>query len=592
MQHSDTIAAVKSRISIVSLIGRYVQLRRNGARWCAPCPFHKETKPSFYVDEDRGSFYCFGCHAKGDIFSFYQQINGVDFAKALEDLAREAGIALHQGAPRANLARQKKERDRKLVIQEISTYTAKLFANALTAQPAHSPCRLYLAKRGLSPEVCQTFGLGWAHDSWDSLLTALRKAGYADDLSVEAGLVVKNDHGRLFDRFRARLIFPITTFPSQVIAFGGRIIADSDAPKYINNPETPIYHKGSHLYGLVQASQAIRNKGFALITEGYMDVVTLHQFGYSHAVGVLGTSLTDDQINRLCERFTQRLVLLFDGDQPGRKAALRACQMILPKGIDCKVVLLPEPEDIDSLLRKENGPKLFDDLLARAPDGLSFLADCLKELAPREMIAQTHDFLGKVRLPELFNLTASRLARLLGLSEQDLRLAATDRRLHQAGSGPVVYRPRPLQEKMSVIESQILMFAVRYHHKLDLLRDLGASQLLVTEIARSFWEKLAEPELDQELLSPREREYVNLWSGKHAPPCTPEDFARELAALKKAVGTYQQQRDKAVVARAIRRNAEKDDFTSDLVYLEALQHTIASHNDTPDTAASLSQETE
>ncbi|MCR5815213.1 MAG: DNA primase [Desulfovibrio sp.] len=592
MQHTDTVGAVKARINIVTLIGRYVQLKRNGSRWCAPCPFHKETKPSFYVNEEQGSFHCFGCHASGDIFAFYQLIHGVDFAKALEALAREAGVPLKGGGQRRDLAQQKKERDRKLVIQEISTYTAKLFAQALASQPASAPCRRYLEKRGLSQAICQTFGLGWALDGWDNLVTALKKAGYPEDLCVEAGLLGRNKQGGLFDRFRARLIFPITTFPNQVIAFGGRIIQESEAPKYINSPETPIYHKGSHLYGLVQASQAIRNQGFALLTEGYMDVVTLHQFGYSNAVGVLGTSLTQEQIDRLCERFTQRLVLLFDGDPPGRKAALRACQMILPKGLDCKVVLLPEPEDIDSLLRKANGPELFNDLQAKAPDGLSYLADCFRQMAPREMIAQTHEFLAKVTLPELFNPIASRLARLLDISERDLRLAETDRRLHQAKSGPLIYRPRPLNETMSVIERQILMFTVRYRNQLPLLQDLGVSNLLTTDAARDFWTKLQEPDLDWELFSPKEQELCSQWSGKGAPPCTPDDFARELAALKKAVDTCNQQRDKELVARAIRRNAEKDDFTSDLVYLEALQQTLANQRDTTAKAASFSPQTE
>ena len=592
MQHSDTVEAVKARINIVSLIGRYVQLKRNGTRWCAPCPFHKETKPSFYVDEDRGTFHCFGCNSSGDIFAFYQQINGVDFRKALEDLAREAGVPL-QGGRRSDLAKQKKERDRKLVIQEISTYTAKLFAEALASLPAQAPCRLYLKKRGLSQAICQTFGLGWAHDGWDNLATALKKAGYPEDLCVDAGLLSRNKQGRLFDCFRARLIFPITTIPNQVIAFGGRIIEDIDAPKYINSRETPIYHKGSHLYGLVQASQAIRHKGFALLTEGYMDVVTLHQFGYSHAVGVLGTSLTQEQIDRLCERFTQNLVLLFDGDPPGRKAALRACQMILPKGLNCKVVLLPEAEDIDSLLRLPKGPELFDDLQAKAPDGLSFLADCLRQMAPRAMITQTHEFLAKITLPELFSPMASRLARLLGLSERDLRLAETDRRLHQAKSGTVVYRPEPLHAKnaqIPIIERQILMFAVRYRNQLAILQELGAVHLLSSQAAREFWEKLQDPELDEELLTPHERELCQLWSGKGAPPCTPEAFQREVTALKKAVETYHLMRDKSFVARAIQRNAENDDFSSDLVYLQALQQTITSHSDQSAKAASLSRE--
>ena len=445
MQSRDAIRAIKERLNIVDIARRYVDLKRNGPRWVAPCPFHQETKPSFSVNEEQGLFYCFGCHASGDIFDFYGRINGLDFRDTLEQLAAEAGVSLDRG-PADPKRREQEQRERSGRRQMIRMYelAAAQFAAALDS-PEGEECRAYIQKRGLSDEIVQRFGLGWARRDWQSLATALHRAGFTARMAAEAGLLgISERSQRAYDRFRGRLMFPIKSLSNQIIAFGGRIIADEEEAKYINSADTPLYKKGEHLYGLAQSRRGITTKGQALLTEGYMDVLTLHQYGYDNAVGVLGTALTPDQIKRL-SGFTSRVTLLFDGDRAGRKAALRSCEMLLTRGLACTVVLMPDGEDIDSLLRTQ-GPEAFEALLAHAPDGLRFCVDVLRALAPRETVEWARNFLSQVEVPELVSPYASRLATQL---HHDVRraLPGASRRFarHGCGSGASVrHCPPPL----------------------------------------------------------------------------------------------------------------------------------------------------
>ena len=241
MQSRDAIRAIKERLNITDIVRRYVDLKRNGPRWVAPCPFHQETKPSFSVNEEQGLFYCFGCQASGDIFDFYGRINGLDFRETLEQLAAEAGITLDRGP--VDKKRQEEDRQRRSSRQtmlRMYELAAAHFAAALKS-PEAEECRAYIQRRGLGPEIVERFGLGWARRDWHSLDLALQRAGYDMRLAAEAGLVGRSDRGSVYDRFRGRLIFPIKNLSNQVIAFGGRIIADEDEAKYINSSDTPIY---------------------------------------------------------------------------------------------------------------------------------------------------------------------------------------------------------------------------------------------------------------------------------------------------------------------------------------------------------------
>lgn len=571
MQSRDAIRAIKERLNIVDIARRYVDLKRNGPRWVAPCPFHQETKPSFSINEEQGLFYCFGCHASGDIFDFYGRINGLDFRDTLEQLAAEAGVSLERG-PADPKRREQEQRERSGRRQMIRMYelAAAHFAAALDS-PEGEECRAYIQKRGLSDEIVQRFGLGWARRDWQSLATALHRAGFDARMAAEAGLLgISERSRRAYDRFRGRLIFPIRSLSNQIIAFGGRIIADEEEAKYINSSDTPLYKKGEHLYGLAQSRRGITTKGQALLTEGYMDVLTLHQYGYDNAVGVLGTALTPEQIKRL-SGFTSRVMLLFDGDRAGRKAALRSCEMLLTRGLACSVVLMPDGEDIDSLLRTQ-GPEAFEALLAHAPDGLRFCVDVLRALAPRETVEWARNFLSQVEVPELVSPYASRLATQLQLSESELRQGAAQRRDTGAPhNGGTPQRPGG-RARQNMRDRQIMMYAVRYPERLDDLRDMGADLALQSDIARRLWDKLEEwgPETAAYHLDEREKNFWSFCRGAEAAPR--DDGNKELEALRDDLDAYYASAQKLSLAAALRQNAGNPD--ADVEYLRALQETL------------------
>ncbi|MBR3881436.1 MAG: DNA primase, partial [Mailhella sp.] len=269
MRNSDVIQAIKSRMSLADMARRYVELRSVGSRLVAPCPFHQETKPSFSINEEQGTFYCFGCQASGDIFDFYGKLNGLDFKETLQALAEEAGVQLEAYRPNPQ-ARQ--ERSQKRDMLKMHELAASHFHSNLSASHA-KVCRDYIEERGITPELQEKFGLGWSMDSWQDLGDTLRRGGFSLNAAVECGLQSKSNSGRTFDRFRNRLMFPIRNLSGQTVAFGGRIIpslAREDDAKYINSSDSPIYKKGEHLFGLFQARPAIAVKKNIILTEGYM----------------------------------------------------------------------------------------------------------------------------------------------------------------------------------------------------------------------------------------------------------------------------------------------------------------------------------
>ncbi|MEG2171926.1 MAG: DNA primase [Desulfovibrionaceae bacterium] len=576
MQHKDAIRLIKERITIVDIVRRYVDLKRNGPRWVAPCPFHQETKPSFSVNEENGLFYCFGCQASGDLFDFYGRINGLDFKETLEQLAAEAGITLDKGGARPN--GEKRQNDslstRRSILAMYELASAHFSGNL--HGPEGSECRAYIEKRGLSPEIIQAFHVGWSQRQWQALATVLQRGGFDQKLAVEAGLLGKSDKsGRGYDRFRGRLIFPIKNLSNQVIAFGGRIIADEDEAKYINSADSMVYKKGDNLYGLPQARRAIAAQGKALLTEGYMDVLTLHQYGYTHAVGVLGTALTPEQIKRL-SGFTSNMVLLFDGDRAGRKAALRSSEMLLVRGLACTVVLLPEGEDIDSFLRTQ-GPEAFNTLQASAPDGLKFCIDVLRELAPKETVEWARAFLKKVELPELVSPYVSRLANWLQLSEEYLRTTVADAHGRTVESKAAGARSRMSSTTMR--DREILLFAVRYPHRLDDVRQAGADLALTTAMGRQLWDKLEryDPEEVVYHLNDREKAFWMQCRNGEAAPLDSGD--RELENLLKELNAFYAASQKSNLSAALRESSRAGDFEADLDYLRALQETLERNNE-------------
>ena len=571
MSQRRAIQEIKARLSLVDVVRRYVDLKRNGARWVAPCPFHQETKPSFSVNEEEGFFYCFGCHASGDLFDFYGRINGLDFRETLEALAEETGVTLDRhdsGAPAADRRQGLSEKQQMLRLHDLA---ASHFAGNLTGSVGEE-CRAYMRQRGISEDIARTFGLGWSLREWQALTDVFRRAGFAPEVGVKAALLSQNGRGRVYDRFRGRFMFPIRSLSGRVVAFGGRIIAnEEDEAKYINSSDSPLYKKGEHLYGLYQARRAIAAGTPAMLTEGYMDVVTLHQFGYTGAVGVLGTALTPEQVKRL-SGFTSTIELLFDGDRAGRKAALRSAEMLLVRGLRCRVVLFPEGEDIDSLLRSR-GPELFESLRASAPEGLAFCIRTLRDMAPRDAVEWTRAFLRQVEQPELVSGYASALANGLGLSEAELReQAASARRLpaRQAATPQAAPAASPRQ----TCDRELMTFAVRYPHALPRLRELGAQLRLSAPWSRSLWEKLEKnsPEDVFHLLDEREKTFWIRCRTGNVPPLENEEG--EFAALRSMLDRIQLAEQKASVTAALRQGAGTSDFETDIEYLRALKETL------------------
>ena len=349
-----------NRVDIVDVVGRYVQLKKGGANFMGLCPFHNEKSPSFTVSPTKQFYHCFGCGAHGTAIGFLIEYSGLGFVEAVKDLAQNVGMVVPDNEDKIPPAQRAEYQAKSLALSDAMTQACDFYRHQLRgAERAKS----YLKGRGLTGEVAARFGMGYAPDAWDALrsvfpdydLEALVEAGLVIDKSEEAG-----SNRKRYDRFRDRIMFPIRNVKGQVIAFGGRIL-DAGEPKYLNSPETPLFQKGSELYGLFEARQAIREAGYVLVTEGYMDVVALAQLGFPQAVATLGTACTPIHVQKLL-RQTDTVIFSFDGDSAGRRAARRALDASLPHANDNKVIrflFLPTEHDPDSYIR-ELGTEAFE----------------------------------------------------------------------------------------------------------------------------------------------------------------------------------------------------------------------------------------
>ncbi|WP_051249747.1 DNA primase [Maridesulfovibrio zosterae] len=480
------IQAIKERLDIVDIVRRYVELKPVSGRWMGLCPFHNEKTPSMSVNSEEGFFYCFGCQASGDIFDFYANINGLEFKDALEQLAAEAGVELTPGKVDPGAAKRSSERK---IFMEMHELAAKYFARMLKL-PEGRTARKYLERRGLASSVIDSFGLGCSTDDWQGLEKFLISKGYTADQGVKAGLLSQNTKGRTYDRFRGRLIFPIKNLSGRVIAFGGRVITDGE-PKYLNSSDTPIYKKGDHLYGLSTARNSIARTKHALLTEGYMDVISLHQFGYTNSCGVLGTALTPDQVKRL-SGFCSKVDLVFDGDSAGVKAALRSSEMILTQGVSCGVIVLPDGEDVDSILQAR-GAEGFQVFMDQARDGLDFaLATLQQGFSPRELMDWAQGFLKKMSSASLRAFYLPKVASGLGMAEAELRSVFSS-----ALSSPVQPQKQPVRKAVpqsaGPVGAQVkddkyfLRYAVKHPEYVAELSERGIAQVLTSHWGKKLW---------------------------------------------------------------------------------------------------------
>ena len=362
-----------NRVDIVDVVGRYVQLKKGGANFSGLCPFHNEKSPSFTVSPTKQFYHCFGCGAHGTAVGFLMEFSGMGFVEAVKDLAQSVGMVVPEQDDRLPPAQRAEQQAKSLALSDAMTQACNFYRQQLRGA-RHAVD--YLKGRGLTGEVAGRFWIGYAPDGWDSLRQVF--PDYDNEALVEAGLVIdkSDDEGssrKRYDRFRDRIMFPIRNTKGQVIGFGGRVMGAGE-PKYLNSPETPLFQKGSELYGLFEARQAIRDKGYVLVTEGYMDVVALAQFGFEQAVATLGTACTPVHVQKLL-RQTDQVIFSFDGDAAGRRAARRALEACLQHASDnrtIKFLFLPTEHDPDSYIR-EYGNDAFERVVHEATPLSQFL---------------------------------------------------------------------------------------------------------------------------------------------------------------------------------------------------------------------------
>ena len=416
MSPESFIQELLHRIDVVDLIDAYVPLRKAGANYAACCPFHNEKTPSFTVSPTKQFYHCFGCGAHGTAIGFLMENSGQGFVEAVKELAARAGMQVPEDDARPH------DGPRVQALTEIMARAAKYYYEQLKRS---EKAIAYLKRRGVSGEIAQKFGIGYAPEGWQNLASAF------EDYSVaglqQAGLVLRSDQGRLYDRFRDRVMFPIMNPKGEIIAFGGRVLGEGE-PKYLNSPETPLFEKGREVFGLPQARQSLREKNTAIVVEGYMDVVALAQHGIGNAVATLGTATTATHVQKLL-RQVDRLVFCFDGDAAGRKAGWRALENsleALPEQKTIGFVFLPESDDPDSFVR-EHGAAAFDRLVAQAMPLSEFL---LKELAAHcdmtssegraRLVAEAKPLLGRLQTPLLRLQLVKRLAEASGFSQVEV----------------------------------------------------------------------------------------------------------------------------------------------------------------------------
>jgi DNA primase len=381
----STIVEIKNRIDIEEVVGDFVSLKRKGQNLWACCPFHNEKTPSFSVSPAKGFYKCFGCGKGGDAIDFVMEAEKLNYLEALRYLAKKYGIEIKEEALSEDELKDQSERESLYIVLNFAkTY----FVNNLTGSSAGKNIgQSYFSERDIADEIREKFELGYTLDKWDGLLIAAKEAGHSVEMLEQAGLIIAKDD-RYYDRFRGRIIFPVHNVTGRVVAFGARALKKDDKPKYINSPETPVYHKSNVLYGLFQAKQAIRQQQNCYLVEGYTDVTRMHQIGIENVVASSGTSLTVEQV-QLVGRFSKQLTVLYDGDTAGLQASLRGIDIILANGLDVKVVVFPEGHDPDSYARELGANEFKVFLEGKARDFIHFKLKLLAEQAGNDPVKKT-----------------------------------------------------------------------------------------------------------------------------------------------------------------------------------------------------------
>ncbi|MEN9473119.1 MAG: hypothetical protein RLZZ495_1208 [Pseudomonadota bacterium] len=407
------IQELLARADIVEIVGRYVPLKKGGANFMGLCPFHAEKSPSFSVNPVKQFFHCFGCGKSGDSIRFLMEHVGMTFVEAVKELAQQYGMQVpEERATPEERARIQFQREKRDTLTEVLEKAAQAYQRRLKES---STAVEYLKGRGLSGQIAKQFGLGYAPAGWNNLASVFPH--YDDPLLVESGLVIQHEsEERHYDRFRDRVMFPIRNIKGECIGFGGRVLGD-EKPKYLNSPETPVFSKGHELYGLFEARNAIRERGYVLVTEGYMDVVALAQWGFPNAVATLGTACTAEHMQKLF-RFTENIVFSFDGDAAGQRAAHKALRIALPYATDVRTIkflFLPEEHDPDSFIRAQ---------------GTDAFSDCVKQATPLSRF-------------------------VIEVAQEDCDVETAEGRAHRARNAKLLFKEMPQGELKRLLEKEM-----------------------------------------------------------------------------------------------------------------------------------------
>ena len=451
------IQEVLNRTDVVDVIDKRVQLKKAGANFVACCPFHQEKSPSFSVSPSKQFYHCFGCGAHGSAITFLIEFEGLTFVEAVHQIASSLGLTV----PNEHIADPKKIKEN-FGLEEAMKIANQFYQKALRASPKAIE---YLKTRGLTGKVAKEFSIGFAPDGWQNLESAFKQ--YDDPSLEKAGLIQKNDKGKYYDRFRNRIMFPIINEKGQVIAFGGRVINPEDTPKYYNSPETPLFQKSYELYGLIHARKPIREKGYVVVVEGYMDVVALAQHDFKNVVATLGTATTIYHIKKLM-RYTQDIVFCFDGDNAGQTAAWRAMMNALSAVTDnvrLKFLFLPDNHDPDSYIR-EYSKDAFDQLAEDALPLSEYIVRHLtltNDLSSQDkkvrLLNDVEPILNEMTAPKLHLFLRKKIAQLVGLDMQEITNILKDTKVAQPFSKRIKLEKRT---QMNPIRRFILFIVIKH----------------------------------------------------------------------------------------------------------------------------------
>ncbi|MBS9523239.1 DNA primase [Litoribacter ruber] len=508
ISHSTT-EKVKERADIEDVVNDYVPLKKKGQNLWACCPFHNEKSPSFSVSPAKQIYKCFGCGKAGDPIQFVMDVEGIGFNEAIRHLAKKYGIEIEED--KATTPEDIQAFNERESLYIALNFAKNLFVENLKSDEGRSIGLSYFKERGFTQEIIEKFDLGYALDSWDHMLKSGKKAGHSEEILLKAGLVLQkdDDKARIYDRFRNRVIFTIHNLGGKPIAFGARILTqDKKQPKYINSPETEVYHKSDVLYGLFQAKQAMRQADNCYLVEGYTDVISLHLAGIQNVVASSGTSLTEGQI-KLIKRFTDNVTVLYDGDAAGIKASLRGIDMLLEGGLNVKAVVFPDGDDPDSYSRKVGGEIFQDYLKNNARDFIEFKIDLYAKesegdpIKRAEVIRQVVQSISKIPDPIIRTVYVKESGRLLSI-EEDIVLAELNKillkgekdaafkaqREQEANAAdipfedllPVAKPEVPAKEILAAQEGETLRLLISYGFE-KVSDDLHVCEYLLQEIA-------------------------------------------------------------------------------------------------------------